>query len=104
MIVSEYIKQKFQTFDIDISDSEILDICINSDINCEDEISSDIRPKVFFGIAKFIPYLLLRAKSISEGDVSKSWDIQGIKDFYSWICNELGIKNELTYKPKLKFL
>lgn len=55
-------------------------------------------------IAKFIPSLLLRATSISESGFSMSWNIQGIKDYYSFLCKQYGLKDELGNKPKVTFL
>ena len=60
--------------------------------------------RVSVAIAKFIPSLLLRATSISESGFSMSWDIQGIKDYYSLLCKQYGLKDELSNKPKCTFL
>lgn len=104
MTVNDYISQKFQTFDIRLSEADILDMYLNANISGEDEMDDDCRGRVSVAIAKFIPSLLLRATSISESGFSKSWDIKGIKDYYSWLCKQYGIKDELTDKPKVTFL
>lgn len=104
MTVNDYIGQKFQTFGIQLSEAELLDMCLNSKINGEDEMNEDCYGRVSVAIAKFIPSLLLRATSISESGFSMSWDIKGIKDYYSWLCKQYGLKDELNNKPKVTFL
>lgn len=100
MIVGDYIKQKFQTFGIRLSEADLLDISL--EVN--DEVTDDNKLKISVSIAKFIPSLLLRAQSISESGFSMSWNIQGVKDYYSWACKEYGLKDELSNKPKVTFL
>lgn len=105
MTVKDYIRQKFQSFGISVSEADLLDMCLTSKISGEDEMNEDCYDRVSVAIAKFIPSLLLRATSISEGGFSMSWNIQGIKDYYSFLCKKYGLKDELnTDKPKVKFL
>ncbi len=100
MKVADYIKQKFQTFGIQLSEADLLDISLESN----SEVTEDNKLKINVTIVKFIPNLLLRAQSISESGFSMSWNIQGIKDYYSWACKEYGLTDELSNKSKLKFL
>ena len=104
MTVNEYISQKFQSFNIQLSEADLLDMCLNSKISGEDEMNNDCYDRVSVAIAKFIPSLLLRATSISESGFSMSWNIQGIKDYYSFLCKRYGLKDELGNKPKVTFL
>ena len=104
MTVNDYIQQRFQTFDIQLSEADFFDMCLNANISGEDEMNEDCYGRVFVAIAKFIPSLLLRATSISEGGFSMSWNIQGIKDYYSFLCKQYGLKDELSNKPKVTFL
>jgi hypothetical protein len=105
MTVNDYIQQKFQTFGIQLSEADLLDMCLNAKISGEDEMKEDCQTRVSVAIAKFIPSLLLRATSISESGFSMSWNIQGIKDYYSFLCKKHGLKDELnTNKPKCTFL
>lgn len=104
MMVNDYIQQKFQTFGIQVSEADLLDMCLTSKISGEDEINEDCYDRVSVAIAKFIPSLLLRAISIGESGFSMSWNIQGIKDYYSFLCKKHGLKDELnTNKPKVSF-
>lgn len=105
MTVKDYITQKLQTFGIQLSEADLLDVCLNSKVNGEDEMNQECHTRVTVAIAKFIPSLLLRATSIGESGFSMSWNIQGIKDYYSFLCKKHGLKDELnTNKPKVKFL
>lgn len=104
MTVNEYISQKFQSFGINLSEADLLDMCLNAKISGEDEMDEDCYGRVSVAIAKFIPSLLLRATSISESGFSMSWNIQGIKDYYSFLCKKYGLKDELSNKPKCTFL
>lgn len=103
MTVNEYISQKFQSFAIQLSEADLLDMCLNAKVSGEDEMSEDYYGRVSVAITKFIPSLLLRANSISESGFSMSWDIQGIKDYYSFLCKKYGLKDELSNKPKVTF-
>jgi hypothetical protein len=104
MTVNGYIQQKFQTFGIQLSEADLLDMCLNSKISGEGEIAPDNHTRVHVSIARFIPSLLLRATSISESGFSMSWNIQGVKDYYSLLCKQYGLKDELSNKPKCTFL
>ncbi len=105
MTVNEYISQKFQTFGIQLSEADLLDIVEDAGLDTgEVERGASNRTCVSVAIAKFIPSLLLHATSISESGFSMSWDIQGIKDYYSFLCKKYGLKDELSNKPKCTFL
>lgn len=104
MTVKEYISQKFHAFGINLSEADLLDIYLNSGINGEDEINETIHNRVEVSIVKFIPSLLLRATSVDESGFSMSWNTQGIKDYYSFLCKRYGLKDELNNKPKVTFL
>ena len=104
MTVNDYIQQKFQTYGINLPEADLLDMCLNAKVSGEDEMNEDCYGRVSVAIAKFIPSLLLRATSISESGFSMSWNIQGIKDYYSLLCKQYGLKDDLSSKPKCTFL
>lgn len=106
MTASDYIKQKFQSFGIQLSEADLLEILLSS--GGVDEVDKDGVDILAVAIARFIPSLLLRAtsKSVSENGHSKSlsWDISGIKSYYSYLCNRYGLEDELnTDKDKVTF-
>lgn len=105
MNVSNYISQKFQSFGISMSEADLLDISLSSGLNASDEVNEETHDKVNVAIAKAIPSLLMRATSVSEGGFSMSWDINGLKAYYSYMCKLYGLKDEINSdKPKVKFL
>ena len=105
MNVRKYISGKFQSFGIQVSEADLLDMSLNARVNIEDDVDADGLDTISVAIARFIPSLLLRATSISESGFSMSWNIQGIKDYYSLLCKKYGLKDELNdNKPKIRIL
>ena len=105
MTVKEYISSKFQSFGIQVSEADLLDMSLNTKKELSDEVNRDAIDAISVAMAHFIPSLLLRATSISESGFSMSWNIQGIKDYYSLLCKQYGLKDELNdNKPKIRFL
>lgn len=104
MTVKDYISQKFQTFGTNLSEADLLEISLSSGISGEDEMGPSNIGLVSVAMAKFIPSLLLRATSISENGFSMSWDTQGLKEYYSFLCKKYGPEDTLSDKPKVRFL
>lgn len=105
MTIKEYISAKFQTFGIQLSEADLLDMSLNANKDLEGEVSKECIGSVSVAMARFIPSLLIRATSISESGFSMSWNVQGIKDFYSLLCRQYGLEDELNdNKPKIRML
>ena len=105
MNVTEYIQQRFQSFGITLSEADLFDICLSAKVYPEDEVMTENHAGINVGIARFVPTLMLRAKSIGESGFSISWDTKAMKDYYSYMCKKYGLKDELsTDKPRVKFL
>lgn len=105
MIVRDYISSKFQSFGIQVSEADLLDMSLNAKKELSDEVSRESIESISVAMARFIPSLLLRATSISESGFSMSWNIQGVKDYYSLLCKKYGLKDELNdNKPKIRIL
>lgn len=82
-----------------------MDIQFSTGLSAEDEVTKENHDVVNVGITRYIPSLLLRATSVSENGFSMSWDIKGLKDYYSFMCRKYGLKDEInTEKPKVRFL
>ena len=101
MIIRDYITSKFQTFGINLSEADIYDITKNV---VGTELSDDNVGPINVGMVNFVPQLLLRATSISESGFSMSWNIQGIKDYYSLMCKTYGLEDKLNPKKRIVFL
>lgn len=104
MTTGKYISDKFQKYGISLSEADVLDITLSSGLNADEEVKEDNIIKANVGIARFVPELLLRATSISESGFSMSWDINGLKAYYSYLCKKYGLKDQLNDKPKVTFL
>lgn len=104
MIVKDYIQQRFQSFGISLSEADLYDMCVKANIGMDDVIDPDSHPRINVAVARFIPSLLLRPTSVNESGFSLSWDTEGIKNYYSHLCREYGLKDELNQNPKVTFL
>jgi len=105
MNIKEYISSKFQSFGIQVSEADLLDMSLNARVNIEDDVDADVIDNISVAIARFIPSLLLRPTSINESGFSMSWNTQGVKDYYSLLCKKYGLKDELNdNKPKIRIL
>lgn len=93
MTIGGYIKSKFQSFGITLSEADIFDIARGELI--DNDITSEAADRVAEGIVRFIPSLLLRPKSISEGGMGLSYDTKAIKEYYSMMCRRMNLPNEL---------
>lgn len=104
MKVREYISSKYQSYGINLSEADLLDMAQDAKVELSDEVTQSNSTPIKVAIVSFIPTLLLRATSINESGFSMSWNIDGIKAYYSMMCKQLGIKDELDNKPKITFL
>lgn len=105
MSIKEYISSKFQSFGIQVSEADLLDMSLNARVNIEDDVDADVIDNISVAIAQFIPSLLLRPTSINESGFSMSWNTQGVKDYYYLLCKKYGLKDELNdNKPKIRIL
>ncbi|WP_321437260.1 DUF6706 family protein [uncultured Bacteroides sp.] len=93
MTVKDYIVGKFQSFGVNISEADLLDITQEGG----KEITLDNMREIQIAILKFIPSLLLRPQSISESgfSISRSQS-DDIRAYYDYQCKELGIENQLN--------
>lgn len=78
--------------------------CVNMGfLDAYQDVTESNRSEVYAAFVTYIPSLLLRPSSISEGGVSMSRaQRDDIVTFYSCECKRLGIRNELA--PKVRFL
>ena len=86
MIVNDYISQKFQTFGINLSEADLIDMLNGTDFEYNDDAIGYAVNVANIAMTEYIPSLLLRATSINENGFSMSWNIDGIKDYYSIMC------------------
>lgn len=105
MTVSDYIKGQFEDFGVRLSEASVVEITIKGKLTSSDEVTESNFDKVNRAIVKSIPKLLTMPQSISEGSMSISKaQRESIERYYRLQCKELGIKDELTQRPKVTFL
>ena len=109
MTVADYIRGKFQTFGITVSEADLYDICkpinIIYDIEDIEDLDTTDYNRLMIAIVQFIPSLLLRATSINENGFSVSWNVEGIKQYYAFLCKKYGLKDDInTDKATVTFL
>lgn len=105
MNIKDYISSKFQSFGIQVSEADLLDMSLNARVNIEDDVDADVIDNISVAIARFIPSFLLRPTSINESGFSMLWNTQGVKEYYSLLCKKYGLKDELNdNKPKIRIL
>lgn len=105
MNVRDYISSKFQSFGIQVSEADLLDMSLNAKVAIDGDVMSDNVDSISVAIALFIPSLLLRPTSINESGFSMLWNTQGVKDYYHLLCKKYGLKDELNdNKPKIRIL
>lgn len=108
MTIKDYIKEKFSSFGVLLNEADLLEILLSTKVDGEGELSQDVFDKISISIIQFIPSLLARPISYSVGEngfnKSKSWDINGIKTYYSMLCKQYALKDELNNKPQIIFL
>lgn len=100
MTIKEYITDKFSSLGIQLSAADIFELCLSLDSLHEVTIYN--LPLVKINICKFIPSLLARPTSISEGGMSVAWDKGAIREYYTVLCAELNLRNRT--EPTVKFI
>ena len=97
--ISVFIKAKFEKFGVNISDSEIEFAGLNFGFDPTEELTVSNTTSAKLAIVSMIPEMLLIPNK-SEGGYSISMNNPGMKDYYSFLCDELGIENKLI--PKVR--
>lgn len=91
MTVRDYIEQKFSSYGT-LTEADILEFSLNTDLSPDEEVSKEILPEVELGMIGLIPSLLLRPTSVTESGFSISWDKDGLRQFYLYLCK----RNDVT--------
>lgn len=104
MTIKEYIAGKFGGFGIDLSDADFSAMLLSYHALSDDTLLDENNINLCnMAICDFIPSLLVRP-TISESGFSMSWNIKGIKDYYSFLCDKYDIVNTISDKPTINFL
>lgn len=105
MTIKEYISNKFQSFGIQVSEADLLDISFSVNVILDDDINFDNLENVIVALVQYVPFLMSRPPSVSESGFSMSWDKDALLNFYNAMCKRYGLRNELdANSPKIRFL
>lgn len=100
MTIREYISQRLASLGLTLNEADLVDMGF---VSPDDEITEINKEEVQKGFVCFIPSILIRPQSISEGGVSISRSQkQDIEAYYSSECKRLGLYNSLS--PKVRFV
>lgn len=95
MTIRDYIGQKLSAYG-DLSEADMLDFSIKSGLSPDDEMSSESIGKVETGMIEIIPSLLLRPDSVNESGFSVSWDKDGLRQYYLFLCERNGVSPDVS--------
>ncbi|HRQ17706.1 MAG TPA: hypothetical protein PL085_11560 [Agriterribacter sp.] len=98
MTISEYITASLGRFGVSSSDVSVL--LDDAGLTGADAVNDSNRTEVKRAMFNYIPLLLAGSGSVSEGGYSISYNISGIKTWYSFMAKELGLEDKL--KPTVK--
>ena len=105
MTVSDYIRQTFLDFGVRLSDASLFGIMGRESLNADAEVDSYSITPIDVAIVKSIPILLLTPQSVSEGGFSISRASKdSILSWYALRCGELGLEDELSDTPSIRFM
>ena len=93
MTVRDYIEQKFSSYGT-LTEADILEFFLNTNLSPDEEVSKDILQEVELGMIGLIPSLLLRPTSVTESGFSISWDKDGLRQFYLYLCKQNDVTPE----------
>jgi hypothetical protein len=103
MTAREYISGKFATFNIILSEADLIDMSLDAGVDLNDEVTRDNKRAVEVAMCKFIPSLLLRPTSVSEGSVSFSHSESGVREYYSFLCKQYGMADAVNPRAAVTF-
>lgn len=101
MTKKQYISQRFASLGLQLTEADLVDMNIT---NVDEDVTTENQQSLYVSFVKFIPMILLRPTTISEGGTTISRaNKSDIEAFYKNECKRLGLKDELTSKPKVIF-
>jgi hypothetical protein len=94
MTVRDYITGKMESLNLTLSDADWSDIERSVSPEAEDT-EANIRRAYTALAEKVLPFYVNRAESVSENGFSLTFNAQGVRTFYKWLCGFLGLDDAL---------
>lgn len=92
MTIREYISGRFSEMGLTVSEADFADLEAEG-LDIENEYDSDTVREVGMALIPFIAEYVMKpkAKSVSEGGVSISWEYGDLIKWYLWLCKKFGV-------------
>lgn len=101
MTYREYVTAVLGRFNLSAADIEF--VLAESDLDPETVVSgTEDRIKVKTAIYEQIPLMIAGLANTTEGGYSVSWNVEGLKLWYSVLADELGLEDKLSAKPAVR--
>lgn len=101
MTFREYVTAMVGRFGV--PQSEIDFMLIEQEINpAADVVTSEDKRNAKLSVYYQMPIILSGLQNVSEGGYSVSWNIDGIKTWYSILCGQLGLEDDLNGIPRVR--
>lgn len=101
MTYKEYVEVAIGKFGL--TESEIEFLLTEADLDPYATVTdSTSRALLKTAMYKHIPLMVAGLSSVSEGGFSMSWNIEGIKLWYSLLAKELGLEDLMSTRPKIR--
>lgn len=101
MTYSEYLTVLLGKFGLNASDIGF--ILIEADLSPNKTVeSAEDKLLLKKAVHYNIPGMIAGLSNVSEGGYSVTWNIEGIKMWYSVLSKELGLEDMLSTKPKIR--
>ena len=102
MTAQAYIDEKFKLWNVEYPTTLLIAEMQRVGLGLSDEFNEENERKTKLFFYNFIPELLLRPVSFSEGGLSLSYDKSAITSFYNLLCKQLGRVNLLEEKATVR--
>jgi hypothetical protein len=100
MTYKEYLTAVLGRFGLVEADIDFL--LTEAGLNGDTVVSSDNKVLLKTAIYNHIPLMIAGLSNVSEGGYSVTWNIEGLKLWYSTLADELGLDDKLTAKPVVR--
>lgn len=104
MTAAEYISGKFSSFNVNLTEADLLDMSAASGLDMGAEIDVDTVNLANIAMTALIPSLITMG-SVNESGFSVSFNKEGLLQYYNYLCKRYGLENALDDdRPRVTFL
>lgn len=86
-----------------LSTSEVEFILTESDLDPDDTVTTaEQKLLIKKAMYNYVPLLMSGLQNVSEGGYSVTWNLEGLRLWYSFLATELGLVDLLNVGPKVR--